>query len=644
VRSPELPLSWADAAAASYNASSRFDASLRSIARRANAIGRAPSENNTVGLEVPTAERFAALLAPTEPSEQAIQRLQAALRNTCEELQSLAEEYQTALEELRSANEELHSVNEEMQSTNEELETSKEEIQSVNEELHTVNIRLTEKVQELDQSNSDLRNLFDSTEIATVFLDRHLIIRSYTPAIAPLYNLIPSDVGRPLTDIVTRLEYSDLRQDVATVLSTLEPLERRVARKDETAYFLMRILPYRAPDNMVSGTLLTFIDITSIVQAESALLEADVRKDTFLATLSHELRNPLAPIRTAAHLLMSPAIAPDALQSIGAVITRQTRHMGALLDDLLDLSRITRGVFKLNREYVGLRTVVDDAVEAVQSEIQEKGHRLDLALPKESITLDVDAVRMTQVLTNVLSNAVKYTPPSGRIQIRAQVESHDLAIHVIDNGVGIEADSLHKIFNMFERGNGVAQPRDSGLGIGLALAKGMVELHGGRIEARSLGLGRGSEFTISLPRSVVVRAEDKDTEKRNQIPHQSKCIVLADDNRDLIGTMEIVLKMVGHDVHVAFSGAEAFELVCEKRPDVAVIDIGMPDMGGYEVAERVRSSAWGKTLTLIAMTGWGQEEDRRRAKAAGFDHHLTKPVDPSALIDLIDKFFPLRNT
>ena len=271
-------------------------------------------------------------------------------------------------------------------------------------------------MQELDQSNSDLRNLFDSTEIATVFLDRHMIIRSYTPAIASLYNLIPSDVGRPLTDIVTRLDYSDLREDVATVLATLEPLERRFARKDETAYFLMRILPYRAPDNMVSGTLLTFIDITNIVQAESALIEADVRKDTFLATLSHELRNPLAPIRAAAHLLLSPAIAPDTLRSIGAIITRQTRHMGALLDDLLDLSRITRGVFKLNREYVGLRVVVDDAVEAVQAGIHEKGLRLELALPEEPITLDVDAVRMTQVLTNILSNAVKYTPPSGRIQ------------------------------------------------------------------------------------------------------------------------------------------------------------------------------------------------------------------------------------
>ncbi len=270
---------------------------------------------------------------------------------------SLSEQYQTALEELRSANEELHSVNEEMQSTNEELETSKEELQSLNEELHTVNMRLTDKIVELDRSNSDLRNLFDSTEIATVFLDRHLIIRSFTPAIATLYNLIPTDQGRPLTDIVTRLTTRTCGRTLPRFCTTREPLERRVACADRASHYIMRILPYRDPDSTVSGVLVTFIDVTSIVQAETALREADVRKDAFLATLSHELRNPLAPIRTAAQILQSPKLQPDELARIQAIIARQVGHMSRLLDDLLDVSRITRGSFLLKKAYVDLEDI-----------------------------------------------------------------------------------------------------------------------------------------------------------------------------------------------------------------------------------------------------------------------------------------------
>jgi two-component system CheB/CheR fusion protein len=273
------------------------------------------------------------------------QRMQLKMASTHEELQSLAEEYQTALEDLRSANEELHSVNEEMQSTNEEMETSKEELQSLNEELSTVNARLSEKVDELDAANSDLRNLFESTEIATIFLDRHFIIRSFTPAIATLYNLIPSDQGRPLTDIVSRLQYDRLQSDVNEVLQTLRPLERRISRQDGTRHYIMRILPYRGPDNTVSGTLIIFTDVTNIVQAETRLREADVRKDVFIATLSHDLRNPLAPIRTAVHLLQAPQLDPAQASQLRDVISRQVLHMSSLLDDLFDLSSISRNTF-----------------------------------------------------------------------------------------------------------------------------------------------------------------------------------------------------------------------------------------------------------------------------------------------------------
>ena len=345
----------------------------------------------------PQWQRFLRLIT-LNPSEDPTQEL----LSTKEKLQSLAEEHQTALEELRSANEELQSVNEEMQSTNEELETSKEELQSINEELNTVNIRLSEKVDELDKTNSDLRNLFESTEIATIFLDRHLIIRSFTPAIASLYNLIPSDQGRPLTDIVSRLHYDRLREDVFLVLDTLQPLERRIERQDRAAHYIMRVLPYREPDNTVSGVLLTFIDVTNIVRAEAALLDADQRKDVFLATLSHELRNPLAPIRTAARLLDAPGIAPNHLARVQSIITRQVAHMSSLLDDLLDVSRITRGAFLLKKEYVDIQSILDAAVEAAQPVIDSKDHTLNIERPDAPIMLEADPVRVTQVISNLL--------------------------------------------------------------------------------------------------------------------------------------------------------------------------------------------------------------------------------------------------
>ena len=640
VRSPALNLNWErsrvtaapDAAGSNSNSSSSAD---RRGAYRSAVIdrSRAPPVMN----ERARSDRFASILKRVEPSPEIVSQLQAALASTCEELQSLSEQYQTALEELRSANEELHSVNEEMQSTNEELETSKEELQSLNEELHTVNVRLSEKIEELDQSNSDLRNLFESTEIATVFLDRFLIIRSYTPAIASLYNLIPSDQGRPLTDIRSRLRYDSLREDVAFVLSNLEPLERRVVRDDGAVHYIMRILPYRKPDSTVSGVLVTFVDITSIVQAEAALIEADVRKDVFLATLSHELRNPLAPIRTAAQILQSPKLQPEELHRAQAIIARQVGHMSSLLDDLLDVSRITRGAFLLKKAYVDLQTLIDEAVEEVQPEIDKKQHTLRVERPSGQITLEVDPVRLTQVLTNLLTNAAKYSPPGGLVTLGSRFEANMLELFVRDNGVGLASDSLTKVFTMFTQDKSDVRRSEGGLGIGLALAKGLVELHGGRIEARSKGVGHGSEFVVLLPRTLVVDSEvraPKDAVK--PASHITRRVLIADDNRDGAETLSVLLKHWGHEVHVAYSGKQALELSKRVRPQIAVLDIGMPDMSGYEVAERIRAEAWGNEVTLIALTGWGQEEDKRRARVAGFDHHLTKPVDPIDLHALID--------
>ena len=602
-----------------------------------DALGRRATPR--VSSEGTRVSRWKRLLARWLPAASHDAQLQHELLSVQERLQALTEEHQTALEELRSSNEELHSVNEEVQSTNEELETSKEELQSLNEELHTVNVRLTEKVDELDAANSDLRNLFESTEIATIFLNRHLIIRNFTPAIATLYNLIPSDQGRPITDIVNRLNYSHLPEDVTQVLSTLQPLERRIARTDRNAHYIMRILPYREPDSTVSGVLITFIDITSIVQAETALVAADVRKDVFLATLSHELRNPLAPIRTAARLLESSKLdGPQARAR--AIISRQVANMSSLLDDLLDVSRITRGAFLLKKEYVELKGLMEAAVEAVQSAVEVKDHTLRVEWPAVPTVLEVDPLRLTQILTNLLTNAVKYTPRGGLINLGYRLESHAVILFVKDNGVGIAPEMLSEVFNMFTRVESETGRAEGGLGIGLALAKGLSELHGGQLEARSAGPGQGSEFLVSLPRAVLMQESAEPSVKQfNGGSLPAKRVLIADDNRDGAETLGLYLEMQGHEIHYAHSGGETLSVMAAVKPEVGVIDIGMPDMTGYEVAQRIRHQAWGERITLIALTGWGQENDKRRALAAGFDHHCTKPVDPAQL----ERFFTPRH-
>lgn len=627
-------------------ASPTLKLALRSLDLSAQSHGPAgrirPTRVTRASAKKPGKNRSREPVSPASPDMTESRQLQHALVGTQEELHSLSEEHQTALEELRSSNEELHSVNEEMQSTNEELETAKEELQSVNEELHTVNVRLTEKVNELDEVNADLRNLFDSTQIATIFLDRHLIIRSFTPAIGALYSLIPSDLGRPLTDIASRLHYDGVREDVEHVLATLQPLERRIAREDRSTHYIMRILPYRAPDSTVTGVVLTFIDVTSIVQAEATLREADLRKDVFLATLSHELRNPLAPIRNATKLLEGKNLEPAQVRA-QAIISRQVGHMSSLLDDLLDVSRITRGSFFLKRTYVDLNEVLDEAVETAQPLIDAKRHTLRVERSVESIILEVDSVRLTQVVSNLLTNAAKYTPAGGEITVGSRRQAEGVAIFVRDTGVGLAPGALAQVFTMFTRVESEIGRSEGGLGIGLALVKGLVEMHGGRVEALSAGAGKGSEFVVSLPRSVLPNSATvlgQVSDNGSNASRVTRRVLIADDNHDGAETLAMILEMLGHEVHVAHSGEEALEVGARCRPEIGILDIGMPDLSGYEVAKRIRHEAWGAKITLIAVTGWGQESDKRMAHAAGFDHHLTKPVDPERLAQLFDSSGP----
>jgi PAS domain S-box-containing protein len=388
--------------------------------------------------------------------------------------------------------------------------------------------------------------------------------------------------------------------------------------------------PVRDHGGQIVGAVAVVRDITQHKRAQATLRDADRRKDEFIATLSHELRNPLAPIRTAAKIIAAPQLSPTQLQRAQSIIERQVTHMALLLDDLLDIARITQGKLQIKKEPVTLFDVVDAAVEAARPMIDGKNHHLAVSLPPEPVVLDADPLRLSQILSNLLTNAAKYSDPGGHIEIAAVARDDTLTLSVKDDGIGIAPESLAGIFDMFSQVEGVRGRSDGGLGIGLALVKGLTELHGGIIEARSAGLGHGSEFIVRLPLSpsypvTSTRAADPAT------PITRSRILIADDNRDAADSLSMLLELAGHEVRVAHHGRAAVSLAQAFRPHIALLDIGMPDLSGYEVAQALRREPWGQGIRLIALTGWGQEKDRRQALEAGFDHHLTKPIDPDQL-------------
>ena len=371
--------------------------------------------------------------------------------------------------------------------------------------------------------------------------------------------------------------------------------------------------------------------------SEEALRKADQRKDEFLATLSHELRNPLAPIRTAAEMLTLPNLGEEQLAWTRQVIYRQVEHMARLLDDLLDVARITRGKLHLRMQAVDLGTVVDTAVEAARPLIIARQHGLTIDLPPQLPTFDADPVRLAQVLSNLLTNAAKYTDSPGRISLTARFAKATLRIAVKDNGIGMSPAALPKIFEMSSQVHDSQERAEGGLGIGLALVKGLVVLHGGTIEVFSEGPGRGSEFVVTLPVPPSSSAQPVDVAPSAEAgaADLSRKILVADDNQDAANTLAMLLRLAGHEVRTAHGGEAALAIAQTFEPEIALLDIGMPDLNGYEVAMRLRRSGRGKDLRLIALTGWGQDEDKRRAREAGFDHHLTKPVDPQRLEALL---------
>ena len=379
----------------------------------------------------------------------------------------------------------------------------------------------------------------------------------------------------------------------------------------------------------MSGTVL---DITDRKQTEQALREVDRRKDEFLATLAHELRNPLAPVRNAVEILHLKGPAIPELQWARDVIDRQVRHLARLIDDLMDLSRINRGNIELKREPILLAKVVQGAVETSRPLIEECGHELTVELPAGPVVVDADLTRLSQVYWNLLNNAAKYMTRGGRIELRTELQGSDVVVSVRDAGIGISADKLSTIFEMFSQVESALSRSQGGLGIGLYVVKRLVEMHGGQIEARSEGPGKGSEFVVRLP-IVVAQNFTRETSNDNAAALISNLrILVVDDNEDAASSSSMLLKMMGNHVRTAYDGEEAVQAAGEFHPHVVLLDIGLPKMNGYEAARAIRQQPWGRDIVLIAVTGWGQEADKRMSQEAGFDHHMVKPVDPRALM------------
>jgi signal transduction histidine kinase len=386
----------------------------------------------------------------------------------------------------------------------------------------------------------------------------------------------------------------------------------------------------------IYGCVSVCVDLTERKRAVAALREADRRKDEFLATLSHELRNPLAPIRTALEVMRLAADDPALVEKARATMERQLTHLVRLTDDLLDVSRITRNKMELRRERIDLRSALHSAIEATRSLLDAQEHTVALKLPALPLWVDADLTRMSQVFSNLIHNSAKYTDRGGRIEITATAADVTATVTIADNGIGVPPGMLPRIFDMFTQLQPHRDRTYGGLGIGLALARRLVELHGGTITAHSDGIGRGTTMAVAIPLAAPA-ADARTRARRDGSRTEDRCRVLvAEDNADAGEMMRVMLTFRGHDVRVASNGVQAVEAAREFEPQIAFLDIGMPRMDGYEAAYRIRELL-GRRVVLVALTGWGQDEDKRRSREAGFDHHLTKPPDPEVLERLIDE-------
>lgn len=407
---------------------------------------------------------------------------------------------------------------------------------------------------------------------------------------------------------------------------------------EEQRWFLLRVTPFKTPGP--TRVVIAHENVTKLRHALDLLRDADRRKDEFLATLAHELRNPLAPIRNAIEVLKSPHCDEENARKLLEMVERQSSQLTRLVDDLLDVSRVMRGKIELRLDAINLHDLIHQALETAGPLIAARKHELELQLPSQKSQVLADPIRISQVLSNLITNAAKYTEVGGTIAVHAAIENETAVVKIADNGIGIAPEQLSGIFDLFVQVDPTTTRSQGGLGIGLTLAKNLIELHGGSITASSRGLGQGSEFTLRIP--LAKSAEEKSNTEPDSVAGSAlasgtgQCeILVVDDNRDAANSLAMLLKTMGHQVSVVHSGESALEKVRDRQPDVVFLDIGMPGMDGYEVARRLRADSKFDRVCLAALTGWGQAEDRRRTADAGFDHHIVKPPELKALMNIL---------
>jgi signal transduction histidine kinase len=525
-----------------------------------------------------------------------------------------------------------------------------DELASLRQNESSRNQALQEAEAAVQASQTQFETLVNQAPLGVYLVDADFRLREANPIALSVFGDAGGPggvVGRDFDEILHILWEKNYADEIVRIFRhTLETGEsfaapesaRHRIDRGATEYYEWRL------DRISYGVVCYFRDISQQVQAREAiarlvgqLQEQDRLKDEFLATLAHELRNPLAPIRNALTILKHAHDKPEQLGRTREMMERQVVHMVRLIDDLLDVSRISRGKLELRREPVELATVIHQAVETCRPTFEGAGHEVTVTLPPEPVYLNADSFRLSQVFGNLLSNASKFMEPGGRIWLTAERLGSDIVVSVKDTGIGIPPDKIESIFEMFSQVDKTLERSQTGLGIGLTLAKRLVELHGGSLEARSAGLGEGSELVVWLPTLIEKPQPQPPSEGPAEEPAATnrRRILIVDDNQDSAESLATLLTLKGNETHTASSGQEAVEAATRLRPDVILLDIGMPNMNGYEACRRIREQPGGNDVVIIALTGWGQDEDRRRSSEAGFNEHLVKPLDPAVLMKLL---------
>jgi two-component system CheB/CheR fusion protein len=563
------------------------------------------------------------------PAEGGTAVLEEELRRSNEDLARTIDDLERSNEDLTASHEQVMSINEELQSTNEELETSKEELQSLNEELATVNAQLENKLDELETTTSNLSNLMKSSDIATLFLSRDMKVKWFTPAVARLFSLIETDIGRPITDFAQKFVDGDINEDCRQVLKSLVPVKKEI-RDEEGHWYLRRTTPHRGSEDQIDGIVMTFVDIANIKETQKKLRRAAQKarraaaaKDIFLARLSHELRTPLQPVLLGLSGIADRTDLPQGVADKLTNITRNLRIEMRLIDDLLDLTRIGEGQLQLELERTDVLELIRESVRMCREESIRRKQTLSITGTPGECTVDADRIRLQQVIWNLLHNAIRFTSEQGTITVGCRCRDRQVMLEVSDDGAGIPSRLLPRVFDSFERFDEAL----GGLGLGLSIAKSIVEAHGGTIKATSAGRGRGATFQVSLPAAPSTgdevappaRTESADPDTKADIAGLR--VLVIEDHHDSACMLASLLQAAGCRTETAESMKQALRAVMDQEFDLILSDLGLPDGSGYLLIDNLPED-----VPVIALSGFGSPQDKERTANAGFVEHLVKPV------------------